>query len=67
MPATKLRHKLGGTLPKDFAPSQLPANTDGNNNSDSHNKRASAKPNAKAETVPAMAVAKISLRHPLDG
>ena len=58
MPATKLRHNEGGTLPKDFAPSQLPASTDGNSNSDSHNKRPFAKPKAKAEIVPAIAVAK---------
>ena len=58
MPATQLRHTVGGTLPKDLAPSQLPSSTDGNSRSESHISRPFASPSTNAEIVPAIAVAK---------
>ena len=56
--ATNMRHRCAGTRPNDFAPSQFPANMGKNKMSESQNNRQLAKPNAKADRVPAIAVAK---------
>lgn len=56
--ATNMRQRCAGTLPKDFAPNQLPASMGRNRTSDSQKSRQLANPSAKADSVPAIAVAK---------
>ena len=56
--ATNRRQMWAGILPKDFAPSQLPNNNGGNNINDSKSSRQLARPSARDEIVPAIAVAK---------